>query len=1549
MSVGFVGSSYQSVADINGSGAKLDLSLQSVLNKYDSITTDLDRLVNNATFNVYDVTSKQKYGDYNKDAQSGWAESWYSEYRAVLQMRADALKKKLSGSYNRVLEKSVYAEIKPDNTSVFAPYANRTASLTQVDYQTPISEILVKDVALGSVAVVNPPALPSIVDFNSIADYLNNPSVPLGASATAGAPTTPVPGTPPNKFTTPINVNTVDPATGKRLFSSISGLGQSQYEAFYNTISDSFRDSVPPIPDPPITNADKLRAKTLTDSIIAAHLAISTASATGGGTTYSMIDTTLAYARPTSIKQLLGSPIALPSAITPDISGYQPDAYYSIPAAGTAGSVFRKNDGTYTTWAAIIAIANPPTGITGPPPQNWPPISTTDVNYALWTNAGGLNLSFSGVYPNANTTGTAINTPNQPQNQNATLTGDGYLFNVDFSSSVASGMTIVGTNNTGAPATISSASVFSLNATSTNPQSATIYPAHTNYITPPPALTTADIIANNAIAAADFIPYGTNPVPVTTYYVDDLLPSTSSIADQICSTWKPLPPVGKAVAFKTRFPLDWYIVDPATGKADPRLGVKGGGLGSTAGTDFITYTGGVATVKADFIDRSASPSSSTGGLYYLLRTAAGLAPPTLPPSVTTPAPPTAPATSPITSYPNLAGPSVTYDGGGGNGSYQKPIGNAELTDSKNYNNPRVIVPQYGGAVISVDEIFKGMPSNVVDTMINNPDVMANLTDVVNSVVNSFVGRQYDDTVQGNFYAGQFDCSDSSPVIMISFPAGPTPPSALDIFAMPDIFLQGTSSLLFAGGGTPWGLIGSTSTPIFALAGIGPDVNYGHLSAVNDAGGFVVPIPTVGVFSMGLNVPIPIIIPPAINFTIWIGMRTQRTRDVAAEFIEKFLAAVKPLVVEALQTQAYSASGGTAFDTYASRGEYHFSNPGYLEAMKKLTFNIGPVEIPIGEMVMSFVKGGGLADLIGMGNSGWGAKAYGTDVNGANAGTRLFDYQQSIQGAENKETDAGAFFATQSFLSQFQMKNMESEYWIGTQQNEEVVNNDMLRALQTAGGQLMGMMTRTLAAAATAANTSMLAGAVIKVLVDAIEAMNAKASQEMWYKMLYGDINYNGSGLGQNGWVNGEGFDYIESDHKPFEGDSDFNYPEPPAKNLGTIIAGALGANADVFTSVKPPFIMDGYAGTLRFRKTTNTSAAIESVGIDALTPTDPTQANGYGARGRAGRTAGGAGFWEDTPIGDINEVYVGKRKVVFNNLDYGFGTFDQTLVNTTGSSISNTGLSNGTMINDITGATRETYAFADRYTGADTRAYGRRYDGANPINFESFNTGMYSDGSTTGSRYHYDRRNEYSLSFQTAASNSVINLQGSQALNPSIGGFIKLAEIDKNKSDEALLDYEGIDRNTASATYMMKTTSSNNITNLNGKTRGINEQKIGGSADGRLNEFNRILYEHMHLRADGRNLSEFNEYRDVFNMGFMKNFFVSGQSYHPSGGGVTSSLEIRYDAFSGTSGVQTNTRENYDANPNFDPYNTLTLNKSRGKASVYLNNYFAYKKRANKK
>ena len=79
--------------------------------------------------------------------------------------------------------------------------------------------------------------------------------------------------------------------------------------------------------------------------------------------------------------------------------------------------------------------------------------------------------------------------------------------------------------------------------------------------------------------------------------------------------------------------------------------------------------------------------------------------------------------------------------------------------------------------------------------------------------------------------------------------------------------------------------------------------------------------------------------------------------------------------------------------------------------------------------------------------------------------------------------------------------------------------------------------------------------------------------------------------------------------------------------------------------------------------------------------------------------------------------------------------------------------------------------------GSDSRTFQRRYDAAEPVNHETFNTGLY----TPGLRGHYDRRNDYNMNFTPTADGNNFQLFGSQAMNPTLGGFIPISEIEKKK------------------------------------------------------------------------------------------------------------------------------------------------------------------------
>ncbi len=1164
MSIGFIGGgvgSKKSVDVFNGNAsAQIDVSMQNVLSRYDVSRTDLDRLVDSAQNGTFDITSKQHYGMFQKDSVNGWAETWYAEYRAVLALRADALQKKLQASYNRVLERSAYAEIKEDNKSIFAPYANRTFSGADVSYKMPVAAVLMSDI--GNVAAgPTPPPVPTATPT-----YNPNWQNDMRAAILAAAPQSPFPN---------------------------QNIRLAQAQAAIDAVNDAINFNG--ITDPVVIQA--------------------------------MID---------------------------------------------AGQI-----------AAINALTSQAT-------------QADQDNIAPWTNFdqnGGGSSPATFFYPNA----------------------DGYmrtdLGNLGFSTLV-------------------------------------------------------------------------NPYPA--------------------GSW----------------PL-------------------------------------------------------SGSMYATVRMAAeGVIPP----------PPGAPTATP--GVPGVTGWSGAYQSGASRG-----------------DNPKLTLPMFGAGDIPID--FSNVPREVYDTLLTSAPAMEALNHAILEIQQSFYTRQYQDIVEGNRY----DASTLNMSMMI-YPGPYTIETFIDTsFPAGSIIEAGSKSIIPA---IPLG-IGQLT--------IGPDLYFGHLSAISDLGGFP-KWPSIGMSGTLITIPIPYV-PITLSFNV--------SYDLVADLLEQFFNAIKTPVVEAMQIQAYSASSGTAFDTYASRGEYHFTEPGISTALDQVNFSICGIPINFSGLYNKFITAGAIAP-----------PSLGKQVNQASVKERIFEYKHTIQAEENRETETGAFFATNAFLSQFELNNMESEYWVGTQQNEELVNTDLVRAMSVAGKEFLGIIAGVLIDVGGSVSNAIINSLLTMILSAASTAQIASTI----YKLMYEDTDLEADIVGQipltTSKYKSEGYDYIENDHKPFEGDSDFNYAPS---------TGPLSFLNDLFDSGTPDFILDGYANTRRFRKKTGGAGGAwsESVFMSDVTGYNQNAEDGVGPRGHAGR--GGHGqddgtFWNDTDPGDINEVFVGTRKVTFNNLKEGFGEFTAANISTGAATLSDSFTTSNATSSFAGGATRNTEAKAYRYTGADSRIFGRRYDAADPVNFETFNVGLYTtapldpNGSPFGVTAHYDRKNQYSMKFTPTAQGQQISLFAGQALNPTFGGFIKMSDIDKNKEDDVLIKY---DQGGMAAVRAL------------GYSGG--DQQFGAAPDETLNELNQVLYEHMHLRQDGRNLSTIREYRDVFDTGLMKNVFVSGQTYHPSGGGITSSIEIRYDSTQGNATLQANTREFYDVSNNaaygsgskYDPYNTPFLTKSKGKATVYLNTYFSNKKRASNK
>jgi len=1587
MSIGFIGNNYQASFDTLGSGAKLELSLQNVLDRYDSITTDLDRLSGSAFYNTYDITSRQHYNAYNAESVNGWSESWYAEYRAVLQMRADSLQKKLQASYNRVLEKSAFAELAPDRESVFAPYANRTFSQTNTDFRGSISDVLVHDTNGPSAVAAPPPPPPS--SFTGLDNYLQNLDAPAA----------------PNPLNT--NIGATAATANPTYFSRDPTLRTAQYDAFHKAIEDAFAQAGIPTTGP-YTPQQADDAQLIADLAIQ-QLAITMAPVDNDGNgsiDYYPSEIWQAYGNNAAL-QVAGAPpinVALPAAGgnmggTNDYDVYNPafdhDSNVGTPAIPIIHDIANSN-GAYTESQSYAANGNEFT----PMPTLTPGVMTFHNGGQTMRSYGyqATDISFS------NTTIKVLPIPPETASTTASISnGFGAPSGGSFVEFPPLSGTYVWDNGGGYMRPGTSNGIYT----------------PSDFIEESGAGSTPDVyeVYLDELPMKELATHASNDTAgyngTLSNHVENLFNANGLYAykngTKMTSALAELPPRNGVVVFKTKYPRNWYYNN------DPRLGVDYSKIApaynpnpqNPAMRGWMQGNGLYTMIR----------NATNSGLAAIQTTSGGIS--ITPGFAGTPATPGPGYPAPTGGSP-LNGTSLNYsqDTGagatsGGDGLYENGIppraAEYEGINSNNISNVRTNVSVFGAGVdIDKLDLFANLPTQVRDTLLSDPNVVNDYKMALADIKNSFLGRQYDDIYRGNAYRGKYWSADAAALIGLEYGIAMQGSPLGGLVAAEQGMNKGGFSFGLAGSGGIMPLI--TDSRFFAV-GIGPDLSMGHLSAVSE--GPLVKYGTIGVASAALSIPIPI--PPPVNITIWLGGKTQVTRDIVTETIEDFFTRIKTLMVEMMQTQAYSASSGGVFDTYASKAENHFNNVGFVEGLKRIKIPVmGLFDIPIGEMIAGLIKDGSgvITQVVSLGSGPLAKPAYDETLNQATEGERMFEMKHGVQTPETRETDTGAFFATQAFLSQFSMEKMESEYWVGTQQNEELVDTDMLRTLQTVGTVFLDMMSTVIQ---LVGGSSAIGKAFAAVANTVVESFAAKDKEELWYKLFFNDRNiknrmgtvadvastvignalsgafgvpggvyfdptkavlYSSTGVGalvggqvKKSSMDTEGYDYLESDHKPFEGDSDFNYPEPPSSTLG-LLGNALGLTSltTLLKAKKPPNVMDGYAATQRFGMKT-IGAIKENV---SLSDVGSLGGGAWGAQGEAGRSvAGEAGFigdngiWTDEGIVankfDINEVYVGTRKVVFNDLENGFATFDETTIaNDPNAMITDTGAGGGSSVSDtIAGSTttRETYAYTERMIGASTRAYGKRYDGGDVPNFESFTTGLYS-----GANYKYDRKNQYSLDFKPTASTQNFNLFGSQALNPSIGGFIKMAEIEKNKTDEYLLAYEDVDA-TNKARYGLLTDSSG-VTNAGGTgkvdtiknltTKIASAQSFGGSTDGSFNELNTMLYEHMHLRADGKNLSLYKEYRDVFNMGFMKDVFISGQAYHPSGGGITSTIQIKYDAFAGAgiNQVQSDTRENYDAstgNAQYDPYNSITLRKSRGKASVYLNNYFASKKRPSAK
>ncbi len=713
-------------------------------------------------------------------------------------------------------------------------------------------------------------------------------------------------------------------------------------------------------------------------------------------------------------------------------------------------------------------------------------------------------------------------------------------------------------------------------------------------------------------------------------------------------------------------------------------------------------------------------------------------------------------------------------------------------------------------------------------------------------------------------------------------------------------------------------------------------------------------PNVGLagFHFDANIPIPIPIPPAGVFFLNIPMTVygSTSYDIMTHLLYEYLDGMKHEVIDSLSAYSYATSGGYAMDSYGMRGEYHFTEKTAYNSLDKMPDLLGLVNVA--SIIESAVGLIGLNDYT--------INNYSLNDEGIFDGDR----RHSFSAAEAREMDTGAFFSAAAFLSQFQLNNLEYSYWTSTHQNEEAANMDVLRLMALTGKELMKVLNKTVFGIAGRVEVDGFLAAIPAAVLNFMLAGYQQSLNEalMWDLLLHDqdETGFVTSSKIRSSSLKAEGYDFIEDERKLFA----FDYEQTAKKGvLGSAVSSLFGS----FET--PNQVLNGMANTRRYKPYlagVDGRAGRQGYGgaiagqMDPSLGSPPTPAAATGPNGEnlrvhpLGRHATDptkyddnwdieVGFWQDTGLGDINEVYVRKNRVRIN----------------------------GAVQNGLSGANVSVTTEIDRFVGSHNRLIGRGYDGAAPLNLQSFRTGYFAskyfghyiseadprvisnsvpDGGTPdqvtynidgtidghsnvqitmhGGEKYYDRKNDYS--FSVTAGTTVLNLSADAALAPVFGGRLKIATVDQNDPNDAL----------------------------------------GASTMGETNELTKTLYEYMRVKADGSNAQLVKQYRDVFNIGLLDDIFISSSANAATGGGVTSSIRIKFRAVQddlnspfnlgtgyedrrskeivGSSTVirtdGTSVTQNLMVEPGYLGQRDMFKNTNRGMADIFLSSFFAFKR-----
>ncbi len=1556
MSIGSLGSSGEQFRDfLGGSQRDIGRGLQDVLSTYSNPAGNFNRL-DDRSRGLFQLNNSEYQNVYNNDAQNSYAESWYQEYRAVLNLRAEALKKKLNRSYTKVLERSMYAPLRPSDK--WTPQGNRD-----------VNDISASDPLQLPGTVVGDPVIPPNV---LIDDTLYAHPDWFGPAATKGSTSDPYDDIRRylnDKY--PISDTDGDGEgwtwdDAGREYDSTDNSGPAQYYDLWAANAGGFGSPIP-LGSYDITSGGYLgtnwwKAGVATEMNVPPSTSTNNFTLNTPGGYYAEIPSGM------EADDLLG---LLPASLI----GAAGDGY-AIPSSSIPGGT-QINTRTYgwkNTSSGIMDTGNvtlvPPGG-----PGGWVRYVMITSGTRVYDPNGAVSQSlFTGGPPHAGPSG-GINT--------------GITLNPDLAVPPPPALLDDGPPGWGGPGydpgdhagesdLVDQTAIPPyqrdfvdswLEARAVQKREAQVEAGVSAYIDGSTALAASGNPQANSMQYAEIMDNVFSAL-------DTLGGATSGISGGGTSPVGP-PGSGGSVTFPPNVPSGGSLDLSSTMPYGHHI------IPTPLGFTISGSTNNIYNHGRDYTGANTGDSGSIYGIIYQ-RLAFAATDPFSGPTANSGSAGLSGATTTVYPPSPPAGTVGQHGSTGGTNNLYTPI---PVGAAENANDAQPNINNAAGV------------GNLNDTMFEIPSQAT----TIDNISKLFVGRQWDyvpgfdgigagavkyeaDTISAHmmtlpgWYGGAADNTPgpSGPLLTMSPPiegyALQTAASVANWGKVDDAinFVLGGSFLRVGGGSDSSGFpdIDGNTTKYNVAVGFGMGtlgLFWGHTSAIGrvedieylmtdpgplfnivkatlgvlstvggaDAGDISV-FPNVGLFgtNMDFNIPIPIPIPFVglfwlnIPMTIYGGM----SWDVMTDYMQQFLDSLKHEILDSVSVYSYASSGGTAMDSYGMRGEYHFIEKGAFDTLENMP-SIGPIDF--GSAAQSVVS-----SILGVQGS----------VNNADLEERMLKKRHSYQAGEARELETGGFFTTAAFLSQFNLNQMDYSYWTATHQNEEMANMDTMRMLLVSGKEIMSFLNQAVFAAAGKLNPAdPLSTVTVTVMNMLLQNLQQSVNEALMWDLLLHDQNQSGfvtSAKIMSSHLQSEGYDFIEDERKIFQND----YQVTASKGvIGSVIDNLVGSFE------VPNTVLEGTANTRRYKP--------YLTGVDVRA----------GRQGWAGARAGDAdtngdgfadittanakvnpllrdpsqhdenwnihdGFWQDTGLGDINEVYVRK-----NTVSWGTDINGEIAG----------GLGNNTAANAVTVDTQ-----VDRYVGSGNRIVGRAYDGAKPLNLQEFRYGYFADkyfgsyirdtagamdnietremmgidsdtdGTSTmylhGGKGYYDRTKMYDMSFKFAAGNSTISLSGKQALTPTLGGNIKMGTVDKN------VDYQG---------------------------------RMGYDLTGKDNPLNAVLTEYMRVNESGSNAKLVRDFRDVFNLDLLDDIYITSSANAPTGGGVTSSIRLKFhgyepDSLNPSAGANLGTGISFEndrnnqivgtgslvVDPGYLGRKTYFKNSSRGKMDIFLNSFFAFKR-----